>query len=135
MYTVYFYFQNLWSAGWPKSKFANSNGYNCENMHFWPHVDKAKMCFGGLQLLLKILNKQLKNHNKWRLPKHILALPIEIQQEYKGKLRAIEIKIAHCYVLHSTRFFWIHNNSEIKCYWWDWMIWRLNWISYQGLSF
>ena len=39
-------------TGWPKSKFANSNGYSSENTHFWPYVDKAKMCFGGLHLLL-----------------------------------------------------------------------------------
>ena len=45
--TIYF-FTN--STGWPKSKFANSNGYNSENMHLWPHVDKAKMCLGGLHL-------------------------------------------------------------------------------------
>ena len=36
-------------TGWPKSKFAISNGYNFENMHFWPHVGKAKMCFGGIK--------------------------------------------------------------------------------------
>ena len=41
-----------------------SNGYNAENMHFWPHVGKAKMCFGGLHLFLKIVNKQLKIINK-----------------------------------------------------------------------
>ena len=29
-------------------------------MHFWPHVGKAKMCFGGLHLFFKIVNKQLK---------------------------------------------------------------------------
>ena len=64
------------STGWPKSKFAISNGYNSEDTHFWPHVGKAKMCFGGLHLFLKIVNKQLKNENKCRHPKFILALPI-----------------------------------------------------------
>ena len=45
-------------------------------------VGKGTMCFGGLHLFLKIVNKklkivnkQLKNENKWRPPKHILALP------------------------------------------------------------
>ena len=33
-----------YDTGWPKSKFANSNGYNSVNMHFWPDVGKAKMC-------------------------------------------------------------------------------------------
>ena len=37
-------------TGWPKSKFANSNGYNSVNMHFWPHVGKAKMCLGVVSL-------------------------------------------------------------------------------------
>ena len=51
-------------------------------MHFRLHVDKAKMCFGGLHLFLKIvnkqlkiINKQLKTKNKCRPLKHILALP------------------------------------------------------------
>ena len=74
-------FTYLWlrtnSTGWPKSKFANLNGYNSENMHFWPHVGKAKMCFGGLHLFFKIVNKQLKTENKCRPPKHILALPTQ----------------------------------------------------------
>ena len=39
-----------------------------------PMFVKAKMCFGGLHLFWKIVNKQLKNENKWRPPKHILAL-------------------------------------------------------------
>jgi len=41
------------------------------------------MCFGGLHLFFKIVNKQLvivnkqlKSENRCRLPKHILALPI-----------------------------------------------------------
>ena len=69
-------------TGWPKSKFANSNGYNSENIHFWPHVGKAKVGLGCLSLFLeivnkqlKIVNKQLKIQNKLRHPKHILALP------------------------------------------------------------
>ena len=68
--------KTLCSTGWPKSKFANSNGYNSENTHFWPHVVKSKMCFGCLHLFLKIVNKQLKNQNKYRRSKHILVLPI-----------------------------------------------------------
>ena len=40
----------LHPTGWPKSKFANSNGYNFVNMHFWPHVGKAKMCLGVVSL-------------------------------------------------------------------------------------
>ena len=30
--------------------FADENGYNSENTHFWPHDSKAKMWFGGLNL-------------------------------------------------------------------------------------
>ena len=41
----------LCTTGWPKSKFANSNGYNSVNMHFWTHVGKSKMCLGGLSLI------------------------------------------------------------------------------------
>ena len=33
-------------SGWPKSEFANSNGYNSENMHFLPHAGKAKVPLG-----------------------------------------------------------------------------------------
>ena len=69
-------------TGWPKSKFPNSNGYNSENTHFWPHLGTAKMCFGGLHLfsffsclftIFSCLFTIFKN--KWRPPKHILALP------------------------------------------------------------
>ena len=69
-------------TGWPKYKFAISNGYNSENPHFWPHVGKAKMCFGGLHLfsffsclftIFSCLFTIFKN--KCRHPKHILALP------------------------------------------------------------
>ena len=35
----------------------------------------AKMGLGGLSLSLEIVNKQLKNQNKFRPPKHTLALP------------------------------------------------------------
>ena len=28
-----------------KSKFANTNGYDSQNMHFWPHDGMAKMGF------------------------------------------------------------------------------------------
>ena len=58
------------------TEFANSNGYNSENIYaYLTPCWKAKICFGGLNLFLKIVNKQLKNENKWRPPKHILALP------------------------------------------------------------
>ena len=62
-------------TGWPKSKFAISNGYTSINMHFWPHVGKAKMCFGGLHLFSFFSCLFTIFKNKWRPQKHILALP------------------------------------------------------------
>ena len=62
-------------TGWPKSKFAISNGYNSENMHFRPHVGKAKMCFGGLHLFSFFSCLFTIFKNKWRPPKHNLAFP------------------------------------------------------------
>ena len=70
-------------TGWPKSKFAFSNGYISGNMHFWPHVGKAKICFWRLHLfsffncLFTIFSYLLRIFkNKCRHTKHILALPI-----------------------------------------------------------
>ena len=37
-------FYLLKSTGWPKSQFASLNGYNYENIQFWPHVVKSKKC-------------------------------------------------------------------------------------------
>ena len=55
------------TTGWPKSKFAISNSYNSINMHFWPHVGKAKICFGCLHLFHKIVNKKLEIVNSWKI--------------------------------------------------------------------
>ena len=56
------------------------------------------MCFGCLRLLLKIVNKQLtivdkqlKNQNKCRHPKHILALPTCGQKFILSELQPFEI--------------------------------------------
>ena len=61
-------------------------------------VGKAKMCFGWLRLFLiivniqlKIVNKQLKNENKWRPPKHILALPTWGQKCIFSELQPFEL--------------------------------------------
>ena len=45
----------------------------------------TKMRFGGLQLFIKIVNNRLKNDNKCRPPKHILALPTWGQNAYFQK--------------------------------------------------
>ena len=42
--------ETILCTGWPKSKFANSNGCNSLDKHFWPHVGKAKMCLAGVSL-------------------------------------------------------------------------------------
>ena len=70
-------------TGWPKSKVAISNSCNSSNVHIWPTIGKAKMCFksGGFFLKivnkqLKIVNKQLKTEKNPPLLKHILALPM-----------------------------------------------------------
>ena len=55
MALVFFLFKE--DTGWPKSKFAILNGYNSENMHFWPQVGEAKVPLGGLSLVWKIVNK------------------------------------------------------------------------------
>ena len=56
------------------------------------------MCFGGLHLFLKIVNKQLKivnkqlkNENKWRPPKHILAVPTWGQKCVFSQLQPFEL--------------------------------------------
>ena len=61
-------------TGWPKSKFANSNGYTFENTHIWSHIGKAKMCFRGLHLYLVSSPLFTIFRNKCRPSKHILAL-------------------------------------------------------------
>ena len=75
------------ATGCPKSKSGISNCSASETTHFWPHVGKAKLCFGGLHLfwffsclftIFSCLFTIFKN--KWRPPKHILALPTWVQK-------------------------------------------------------
>ena len=57
-------------TGWPKSKFANSNGYTFENTHIWSHIGKAKMCFRGLHLFSVFSCLLTIFKNKCRPPKN-----------------------------------------------------------------
>ena len=80
------------------------------------------MCFGGLHLFskivnkqLKIVNKQLKNENKWRPPKHILALPSWGQKCIFSELQPFEIAnfdLGHPVVWHKLSDF----DHQNKCY-------------------
>ena len=54
---------------------AKSNGYNSENVYVLPYVGKAKMRLRRLTIFWKIVNKQLKNVNKFRPSKRTLAIP------------------------------------------------------------
>ena len=49
------------------------------------------MCFGGLHLFFKIVNKQLKTENKCRPPKYILALPTWGQKCIFSELQPFEL--------------------------------------------
>ena len=49
------------------------------------------MGFKGGGLFWEIVNKQLKNRNKWRPPKHILALPTWGQKCVFSELQPFEI--------------------------------------------
>ena len=85
-------------TGWPKSKFATSNGYNSRNMHFWPYVGKAKMCFEGLSLfwffscLFTIFSCLFTIfQNKLRPFKRTLALPTWGQKSIFSELWSFEV--------------------------------------------
>ena len=67
------------NRGWPNSKVANSIVYYSENMQFWPHVVKAKLCLenGSCISILKIVNKQLTKCKNCILLKHIFASSYE----------------------------------------------------------
>ena len=77
------------TIGWPKSKVANSNGYNYENMHIWSQVGKTKMCFacpslfGFFSCLFTIFSCLFTiSRNKLGHTKHILALTIWVKNAY-----------------------------------------------------
>ena len=48
-----------------KSKFANTNGYDSQNMHFWPHDGMAKMGFDWFHVKSKLQKKIPKFTTNW----------------------------------------------------------------------
>ena len=63
---------NLLYTGCPGSKFHILRAYNSKTRHIRPYVGNAKMRFGGVNLFIDIVNKQLNNQNEFTPPEPIL---------------------------------------------------------------